>query len=491
MNLFLLFLLALSSAGIIYTLGELNRSRKALRRYESLSSQENFIEQLNLDIHNRQRELASLTTNFERLLSKYDGLHSQDELKAKLDTAIHSSRITLFQLEQQRNQLETHIYQLRQQVSGLEEESHLQSLGFYEPKYDFISSELYKKQFDAVREQQKKMIKNGSAAICKKTWVVVDDEKKGKKMISDYLKLLRGTFDNTCDAAISNAKSNNIESLEKKIRDIFERLNKWSKTLECEISEDYLKLRLRELDLKYEMEIKKEEERDRDRLIREQMAKEKKEREAIEKARQEEEEAAQREISYQQEIEKIRREIEESVGQERKVLERKSQELEQLLDKAHSDREDAISRGRKIKSGHIYVISSMGSFEQGIYRIFMTQSDDPDKYIKGMNPVVPFPFDIYFKVYSEDVSTTINSLHQRFVDKRVNKINLRREFFRVSLDEIDQAINEISHKTSNLKSIQRFDAIPLADEYRWSRSTEQKDSHSSNASVMYRNSETA
>jgi hypothetical protein len=490
MNLFLLFLLALSSAGIIYTLGELNRSRKALRRYDSLSSQENFIEQLNLDIHNRQRELASLTINFERLLSKYDGLYSQDELKAKLDTAIHSSRITLFQLEQQRNQLETHIYQLRQQVSGLEEESHLQSLGFYEPKYDFISSELYKKQFDAVREQQKKMIKNGSAAICKKTWVVVDDEKKGKKMISDYLKLLRGTFDNTCDAAISNAKSNNIASLEKKIRDIFERLNKWSKTLECEITENYLKLRLRELDLKYEMEIKKEEERDRDRLIREQMAKEKKEREAIEKARQEEEEAAQREISYQQEIKKIRREIEESVGQERKVLERKSQELEKLLDKARSDREDAISRGRKIKSGYIYVISSMGSFEQGIYRIFMTQSDDPDKYIKGMNPVVPFPFDIYFKVYSEDVSATINILHQRFVDRRVNKINPRREFFRVSLDEIEQAINEISRETPNLKSIQRIDAIPLADEYRRSRSADQKDSHSS-TNFMHRNDETA
>lgn len=427
---------------------EQDRLQKKLRRYESLSSQEEL-----------QRQLAS---NIDELLS-----------------------------EQER--LSTQVRSLQEKVSVLTEEDYLLSLGFHEPKYDFISSDDYQRRFDQVTSERKKMVKNKTAAICSsyKGWSVGGDEKKGKKLIDNYLNLIRGTFDTICDSAISEAKTSNINQLKKRIRSNFDRLNQLSNILQCKITEGYLNLRLRELDIKYEMEAKKQEERERDRIIRDQMAQEKKDREAIEKARQEAEEAEQREKQYLEEREKIRQEMTQAVGQRLEELERQNKQLEQLISKAQIDKEDADLRTRKLKSGFIYIISSIGSLEQDIYRICMTQRDEPDRYIREMNPIVPFPFFSHFKVYSEDVSDTLKRLHQRFHNRRVNKVNDRREFFRVSLDEIDRAISDIDNETGVLKNIQRFDVTPIGNEYLRTRAIERKNNQSSSFSTDYRKDETA
>lgn len=427
---------------------EQDRLQKKLRRYESLSSQEEL-----------QRQLAS---NIDELLS-----------------------------EQER--LSTQVRSLQEKVSVLTEEDYLLSLGFHEPKYDFISSDDYQRRFDQVTSERKKMVKNKTAAICSsyKGWTVGGDEKKGKKLIDNYLNLIRGTFDTICDSAISEAKTSNINQLKKRIRSNFDRLNQLSNILQCKITEGYLNLRLRELDIKYEMEAKKQEERERDRIIRDQMAQEKKDREAIEKARQEAEEAEQREKQYLEEREKIRQEMTQAVGQRLEELERQNKQLEQLISKAQIDKEDADLRTRKLKSGFIYIISSIGSLEQDIYRICMTQRDEPDRYIREMNPIVPFPFFPHFKVYSEDVSDTLKRLHQRFHNRRVNKVNDRREFFRVSLDEIDRAISDIDNETGVLKNIQRFDVTPIGNEYLRTRAIERKNNQSSSFSTDYRKDETA
>lgn len=425
---------------------EQNRLQKKLRRYESLSSKEE-----------RERQL---TSNIDELLSEQE-------------------------------QLSIQVRSLQQKVSDLTETDYLQSLGFYEPKYDFINSEDYLYRFNQVTLERKRMIKNKMDTVSYKNWSVGEDEKKGKKMIDNYQSLIRGTFDIICDSAISDAKTSNVPRLEKRIRNNFERLNKLSEILECAITEQYLNLRLKELNLKYELEVKKQDERERDKLIREQLAQEKKQREAIEKARQEAEEAEQREKQYQEEREKIRQEMTQAVGQQLEELERKNGQLDRLIAKAQADKEDANLRTRNLKSGCIYVISSMGLLEQGIYRICMTQRDDPDRYIREMNPVVPFPFEIHFKVYSEDVSGTLKQLHQRFHTRRVNKVNDRREFFRVSLDEIDRAISAIANETGVLKNIQRFDVIPLVNEYLRTRAIERKENQSSTSSTNEQENEIA
>jgi hypothetical protein len=141
------------------------------------------------------------------------------------------------------------------------------------------------------------------------------------------------------------------------------------------------------------------------------------------------------------------------------------QNLKNLIAKATGDRERATSRSKMIKSGVIYVLSNTGSLGRDVYRICMTKSSKPDDYVREMTPIVPFPFDIHFRIESEDASDTLERLRTCFSNRRVNLINGRREFFRVSFDEINQAIDEIAKQTGVLKNI-HCERVPEAYEYR-------------------------
>jgi len=439
MDLFLLFLLTLSGAGIIYTLGELNRSRKALRRYDSLSSQENFIEQLNLDIHNRQRELQNL--------------------------------------DQQCSSLKKQIGQLKQQIPDFEEELYVQSFGFYQAKYNFINSGDYEFQLKRIKEQQRRMIKNNSAAICNISLSLNDSEKEGQKLSQNFLKLILTIFNSECDTVINKVKTSNIDTSEEKIKRAFNDLNKKSKIINCEITEEYLKLKIRELHLKYELECKKQEEKEQEQEIRNQMKQEEKENRKLEEEAKKIREAEENESQYRQQLAIALRQQESVAKQERKQLEVQIEQLRQNLAKATSDKEAAISRSAMVKAGYIYIISNIGSLGRDVYRICMTKkSTNEDEYVKDMSPVVPFPFDVHCKFISEDASDTLRRLHERFKDRRVNAINLRREFFEISIDEIFQAVEDIKKETGALKNIQ-YEKAPQALEYRKTIAIKRKTDH--------------
>lgn len=274
----------------------------------------------------------------QRSLSRYESLISREDTERQLDSNIYLKQTEFQRLLDEQEQLNAQVRFLKQQTSELEEESYLQSLGFHEPKYSFAKSEDYQRRFDQITAERKQMVKNGTAAICQKEWAIGEDVKKGRKMIKGQLKLIRGAFDVVCDNAIDEAKVSNIDKLRKRIVSNFERLNESSSILECQITGQYLNLRLRELDVKYELEIKKQEEKEKVQFIREQMAKEKKEREALEKARQQEEAAAERRRQYQEESERIRQEMAQAFGERLEELEREKSRYEVLIAKSSKRR---------------------------------------------------------------------------------------------------------------------------------------------------------
>jgi hypothetical protein len=107
----------------------------------------------------------------------------------------------------------------------------------------------------------------------------------------------------------------------------------------------------------------------------------------------------------------------------------------------------------------------------------MTNRSNPDEYIREMNPVVPFKFDVHFKIFSEDALDTLEKLHQRFADKRVNVVNARRDFFKVSMDEIEQAVQEMARQTGVL-TINEFEREPRAYEYHQTLAARKKHQYS-------------
>ncbi|MEH2010710.1 GIY-YIG nuclease family protein [Nostoc sp.] len=122
------------------------------------------------------------------------------------------------------------------------------------------------------------------------------------------------------------------------------------------------------------------------------------------------------------------------------------------------------------------MISNIGSLERDVYRICRTIRHKEDEYIRDMNPAVPFQFDVHFKIFSEDAFDTLQRLHQRFDEKKVNTVNPKRDFFKVSMDEIEQAVKEIQKATGVLR-IDIFEPAPQAYEYRQTLAARKKHQH--------------
>lgn len=73
----------------------------------------------------------------------------------------------------------------------------------------------------------------------------------------------------------------------------------------------------------------------------------------------------------------------------------------------------------------------------------MTRRLDPIDRIRELsNASVPFPYDVHAMIFSEDAPSLEAKLHNIFDDLKVNKINGRKEFFRVKLSEIEKVITE-------------------------------------------------
>ena len=108
----------------------------------------------------------------------------------------------------------------------------------------------------------------------------------------------------------------------------------------------------------------------------------------------------------------------------------------------------------------MYILSNVGAFGDGVYKIGMTRRLEPLERVKELGGApVPFPFDVHAMIYGEDAPALECKLHQHFASRRINLVNLRREFFRVSLDEIRAAVaHHFGHVT--------FVTVPQAAEYR-------------------------
>ena len=102
-----------------------------------------------------------------------------------------------------------------------------------------------------------------------------------------------------------------------------------------------------------------------------------------------------------------------------------------------------MSMAQQTRRGHVYIISNIGSFGENVYKIGMTRRLDPMDRVRELGDAsVPFPFDVHAIIFCEDAPTLEAKLHRALEQKRVNLINPRKEFFNVSLEEIENLVHE-------------------------------------------------
>lgn len=415
-------------------------------------------------------------------LSRFNSLISTEEFKEDLERDISEKEHKIKDLKNEKESLEVSITKLRNKLSELDDRLYVQSLDFYEPKYSFISSNDYMFRLRQLGEERKRLKERGRDYICYKDIFITrnNGQEKKIKISKNITQLMKIAFETECKYTIQKVSLSNLESSEAKIRNLFKRINRQSGKVECLISDDLLELKLKELTLSYELEEKKREEKELRKIKDEQV----KDMKRAEKAKQKLEEAEDKERRYQEKLDAALEKQSSIAAQEKEKLEREVSELQKLLSQAHSETEEAKNYYQKAmtKEGFIYVLSNIGSLGKDIHRICRTQSNPPERYIDPMNRSVPFPFDVHIKLFSRDSLGTLQQLHQRFCDKRLNLVNdYRKDFFEVPLNEIIQAVEEIDNETG-LIAIEEVINTPYAYEYMRSQALvrhNQKSRHSS------------
>lgn len=407
------------------------------------------LESLKKQIAESQVEFAHQKITQEQLLKEQYDKYMDEISKQKSLILAYNDEI---------NELNSNIKDLKKDIITFSDEILVQDFGLYEPRYSFINADAYKAELTNIRNKQKAMIKDGSAVSGSIDWQVNGSAAQGRKMIKDMQKLLLRAFNSECDEIINKVKYNNYDTSVKKMERSFNAIAKLGITMSISITSNYYDLKIQELQLALEYQIQKQREKEEKAELRAQQREEarlqkelKEQRKNIDKERK----------HYEQALSNINKQISSSSDENIKELNKKKEEIIQSLSDIDTKIKDIDYREANQKAGYVYIISNIGSFGEGIYKIGMTRRLNPQERVDELGDAsVPFKFDVHAMIFSEDAPALEAKLHRAFEDRKLNLVNQRREFFKVSLDEIKEVVKNNFDKTVE------FVEVPDADQYR-------------------------
>ncbi|MDS0528531.1 DUF4041 domain-containing protein [Clostridium sp. SHJSY1] len=352
-----------------------------------------------------------------------------------------------------------HIEELKEQIIVLDDEILYQSFGIYIPLYNFLTSEQYKNKLLLIRDEQKRMIKSKTATCNLSYWGIDSNINKEVKLHGDNVKQIIRCFNGECEAIINKVKFNNLDSIKNRIEKSYNTLNKMNKRNGIEISKEYLNLKYQELDLVYEYNVKKQEEKEQARTLREAKREEEKLQKEIEDKRRELEKEK---MHYNNVMKNLDEQIKNEKSETRlEVLTEKKADVENNLNDVYKALEEVDYREANYRAGYVYIISNIGAFGEDVYKIGMTRRLEPQDRIDELSSAsVPFKFDVHAMIFSDDAPKLENVIHKAFEDKKINVVNGRKEFFKVSIEEIEDVV-----KANYDKSVD-FIKVPEAQQYR-------------------------
>ena len=336
------------------------------------------------------------------------------------------------------------------EVNKLSDDLEMMDYGLYEPIFDFDTSDEFKQKIQSIRKEQKDLIRNKKAVYCHIEWTVEGSKAKGRTMTNRSIRMTLRAFNGECDAIIAKVRWNNVDSCLKRIQKSKVGLDKLNESNKIAIGGDYNRLKRKELRTVHEYNEKKHKEKEeRSARIKE----EREEKKVLLEAEKIKKEAEKEQKLAEEALEKVRKELGLLSGKE---LEDKNQQialLEQQLEEAIEKGERAKSRAQFTKQGHVYIISNIGSFGEGIYKIGLTRRLEPLIRVRELGDAsVPFLFDLHAMIFSEDAPALERNLHEIFNDKRLNLVNRRKEFFRVTLEEIEEEVYKIEPESEFIKT---------------------------------------
>lgn len=406
------------------------------------------IKKFKQEIQNLKNELSKIN------LSKKEMRYL--DLKREVNVLLDSKK----NIELEFEELTQRVENVKKQLHIYEDELETESFGIYKNYYNFENSDLYKQKLDEIKKRQKEMVRNRMATNHSLRYEVDGSSDKGKEFILDTIKLSLKAFNNKCSNFINKAKFNNVVKIEEKMNRSFEEINSLTDMQKVSIKREYLDLKIEELHLKYEYECKKQEEKEEQQAIKERM----REEELIQKEIDKELEKLKKEETHFENAKiKLQKQL-ESCNQEEKYKEivNKIDEIDKKLQEVENNKMKVDEREKNTRAGYVYVISNIGSFGDDVYKIGMTRRLDPMDRVRELgNASVPFSFDVHAMIFSDDAPSLENKLHKRLSYHQINKVNPRKEFFKVELSDVENIVKD-EFKEDTIE----FTKIAIAEEYR-------------------------
>lgn len=348
--------------------------------------------------------------------------------------------------------LEARLYELRSQVVVTEEVTMLQEAGLYDYRHPLDDSVAYKEGLALLKDQVKDMVKKDGGAVSATTnWTVEGSAPKGRKMVRDFSKLMLRAYNAEADTLVRGLKPYKLDAAADRLDKVRETIARLGSTMNIRISEPYHQLRILELELTADYVQKLAEERERDREEKERLREERKAQQELEK----EKAKLEKERQHYENALRVLQEQQDAEGIAR---------LEAQLADVDSRIENVDYRAANIRAGYVYVISNIGSFGEQMIKIGMTRRLDPLDRVRELGDAsVPFRFDVHALFFSDDAVGIEASMHARLADRRVNRVNLRREFFRATPQEAKTHLADLAGE------LLQYEELPEALEWHQSR----------------------
>ncbi|MBX9386905.1 DUF4041 domain-containing protein [Streptomonospora nanhaiensis] len=369
-------------------------------------------------------DIAELQQRHTREFEQAQQAHRQVE-------AAHHAEVARAVAESER--LWARIGELQRQIVVTEDIAALQEAGVYEYAHPLDDSVAYKAELAVLKDEIKAMNrKDGGAVQAITNFTLNDSLAEGRRMVGEFSKLLLRAYNNEADNLVRGMKPYKLATAKERLGKTRSTVEKLGRSMDIRISHNYHRLRLRELELTADHLNKLAEE---------------KEREREEKARLREERLAQAELEREKaRLEKERRHYENALAALRaKGDEGGAQRLQGQIDDIAKAMDDVEERAANVRAGYVYVISNLGSFGERMVKVGMTRRLDPLDRVRELSDAsVPFNFDVHAVHFSNDAVGVEGELHRRLADKRVNRVNQRREFFYATPAEVRELLESVA-----------------------------------------------
>ena len=326
----------------------------------------------------------------------------------------------------------------------------LHDVGVFNYSHPLESAVAYEDAMSEISADRKALIEEGKAVEVSTRFTFDNSLAKGRKMTGDLAKLMLRAYNAEAENCVRTVRAGNLQAAQRRLTNAAKAIERYASMMELRISPAYHEVRLRELSLTADHHMKRQEEKEAQREERERL---REERRAAKELQAELDRLKNERARYASALGRV---AEDDLSDTRAKLESRIAEIDSAI-------EQNDYRLANMRAGFVYVISNLGSFGPGVVKIGLTRRLDPmERVLELSNASVPFKFDVHALFFSRDAVGVETQLHRRFSDKRVNRINSRKEYFYVSPVDVKEALADIDG------GLLEFNEASDAEQYRLS-----------------------